>query len=182
MKISCSRRRRRHIHNKASSRPWRLTLKNWPSHVEGIIFLQQHANITSASCRQLHNGPFLQFCLMLHWWNLLRMQLFQVVKIWLMQWKVYSNVRGGGKLRSNFPTEREWVYNFANNEHFNTATHGGLKNIIFEIFFWQGATATCLQWVQKTPKNTFWGISPVSSVTISLNFFLVTPHVIANSF
>jgi hypothetical protein len=26
----------------------------------------------------------------------------------------FSNVRGGGKLRSNFPTEREWVYNFAN--------------------------------------------------------------------
>jgi hypothetical protein len=125
---------------------------------------------------------------------------------------IYSNVRGGRKLRSNFPTEREWVYNFANTEHrkwhifwskngselvveiwtlirslrnfffsvgnqkklfhnFNTATHGGLKNIIFEIFYWQGATATCLQWVQKAPKNTFWGISPVSSVTISLNFF-----------
>jgi hypothetical protein len=28
--------------------------------------------------------------------------------------RIFSNVRGGGKLRSNFLTEREWVYNFAN--------------------------------------------------------------------
>jgi hypothetical protein len=60
--------------------------------------------------------------------------------------------------------------------NFNTATYGGLKNIIFEFYFWQGATATCLQWVQKAPKNTFWGISPVSSVIISLIFFGASPH------
>jgi hypothetical protein len=49
---------------------------------------------------------------------------FYPTPIWLgTHWSVvdyyYSNVRarGGGKLRSNFPTEREWVYNFANTEH-----------------------------------------------------------------
>jgi hypothetical protein len=36
--------------------------------------------------------------------------------------------------------------------------HGGLKNHFFE-------KKICLQWVQKAPKNTFWGISPVSSIT-----------------
>jgi hypothetical protein len=42
-------------------------------------------------------------------WHFLAQKLPLVCKI-----EIYSSVRGGGKLRSNFTTEREWVYNFAN--------------------------------------------------------------------
>jgi hypothetical protein len=46
---------------------------------------------------------------------------------------LYSNVRGGGKLRSNFQTEREWVYNFANTPNRKLAVS---KTENLRFWFW----------------------------------------------
>jgi stage V sporulation protein SpoVS len=48
----------------------------------------------------------------------------------------YSNVRGGGKLRSNFPTEREWVYNFANASMTENVSFFVRKKSYFPLFWW----------------------------------------------
>jgi hypothetical protein len=45
---------------------------------------------------------------------LMQQWIKNIPKVSIFEMNFYSNVRGGGKLRSNFPTEREWVYNFAN--------------------------------------------------------------------
>jgi hypothetical protein len=82
----------------------------------------------------LHNHP------LLHWgWpmcpglRLLQSLDLSPSKFWTKKFRLkfknnnYSNVGGGGKLRSNFPTEREWVYNFANAPMTENVTFFGQK-------------------------------------------------------
>jgi hypothetical protein len=68
-----------------------------------------------------------------------------------------------------FSLENQKIFEY----NFNTATHGGHKK---HIFFNRVAQLLA----SKGSKSTFWAISPVFSVAISLNYFLVPPWVISN--
>jgi hypothetical protein len=50
--------------------------------------------------------------------------------------------------------------------------YGGLNNIIFEKKNWQGASATCLEWVQKAPRLTF--DIPQTALVATMDTFLLT--------